>query len=189
MSFKPLITIPGKETALPAHTDTTYFSDPAGLQIFHLLHHDGQGGHTLLVDGFYAADRLKKQDAAAYDTLARLGVPAHASGSKGTMLRPPISRPVIQHDEDGDLAQIRWNNEDRGVLGQGKEWKEGDVKRWYDAARKYDAIVRSKEAELWVPLRPGTLLGEYLSSCRTLSAFGQEKTSCTAPARDHSIIG
>jgi trimethyllysine dioxygenase len=62
--------------ALPAHTDTTYFSDPAGLQIFHLLHHDGQGGHTLLVDGFYAANRLKEENPEAYETLARLGIPA-----------------------------------------------------------------------------------------------------------------
>lgn len=149
--------------ALPAHTDTTYFSDPAGLQIFHLLHHDGQGGHTLLVDGFYAAQRLKEEDVEAYETLARLGIPAHASGTKGTMLRPAISRPVIQHDEDGELAQIRWNNEDRGVLGQGAEWREGDVKRWYDAARAYDRIVKSKEAEYWAPLRPGTLLGRLCS--------------------------
>jgi trimethyllysine dioxygenase len=46
------------------------------------------------------------------------------------------------------------------VLGQGKEWKEGDVKRWYDAARAFDRIVRSEEAEYWAPLKPGTLLGE-----------------------------
>lgn len=145
---------------LPAHTDTTYFSDPAGLQIFHLLSHEGEGGHTLLVDGFYVADRLQRQDAEAYDILARLGVPAHASGTKGTMLRPAISRPVIQHDEDGELALIKWNNEDRGILGQGKEWKDGDVERWFDAARKFDKIVRSRDAEYWVPLRPGTMLGE-----------------------------
>ena len=31
--------------ALEAHTDNTYFSDPAGLQAFHLLSHtDGSGG-------------------------------------------------------------------------------------------------------------------------------------------------
>lgn len=147
--------------ALPAHTDTTYFSDPAGLQIFHLLSHPppGEGGHTLLVDGFYAAEELLKSDPEAYHTLARLAIPAHASGTKGTALRPLISRPVIQHDEYGQLAQIRWNNEDRGVLGQG--WKAQDVREWYRAAKAYDEIVKSKDAEYWVPLKPGTMLGEW----------------------------
>lgn len=146
--------------ALPAHTDTTYFSDPAGLQIFHLLSHPspGKGGHTLLVDGFYAAEKLKASDPSAYKVLASMPIPAHASGTDGTRLRPLISRPVLQHDEHGGLAQVRWNNEDRGVLGQG--WSTADVGRWYGAARKYDEIVKNKEAEYWVPLKPGTLLGE-----------------------------
>ena len=37
--------------ALPAHTDGNYFEDPPGLQIFHCLKADPQGGDTLLVDG------------------------------------------------------------------------------------------------------------------------------------------
>ncbi|KAH0832977.1 hypothetical protein J3R83DRAFT_11955 [Lanmaoa asiatica] len=47
--------------ALGAHTDNTYFTDPCGLQLFHLLSHtEGSGGATLLVDGFYVASLLKE---------------------------------------------------------------------------------------------------------------------------------
>ena len=36
------------QLALAAHTDTTYFTDPAGLQTFHLLSHtNGEGGASL----------------------------------------------------------------------------------------------------------------------------------------------
>jgi trimethyllysine dioxygenase len=45
--------------ALPAHTDTTYFSEPVGLQFFHLLEHRGTGGKSLYVDGFNAALKLQ----------------------------------------------------------------------------------------------------------------------------------
>jgi len=139
--------------ALPAHTDTTYFTDPAGLQIFHQLHHDGTGGKSLLVDGFYAASRLSKK---SYETLSRLSVPSHASGSKGHLLRP-VNHPAIRHDETGKLVQVRWNNEDRGVLGLG--WSSQDVADWYAAAREFEEIIRSAEAEYWVQLRPGTMIG------------------------------
>lgn len=136
--------------ALPAHTDTTYFTDPAGLQIFHLLSHEGSGGESLLVDGFDAARALTK---ASYDTLARLAVPAHASGSRGQMLRP-AEGPVLRHDSMGRLIQVRWNNEDRGVLGQG--WTSEDVEEWYQAALEYEGLLR--QAEFWVQLRPGTVV-------------------------------
>ncbi|KAG6331400.1 hypothetical protein ID866_7686, partial [Astraeus odoratus] len=47
--------------ALGAHTDNTCFTDPCGLQLFHLLSHtDGSGGASLLVDGFYVASLLKE---------------------------------------------------------------------------------------------------------------------------------
>ena len=152
---------------LPAHTDTTYFTDPAGLQIFHLLSHPppGQGGTSLLVDGFYAASLLQELHPTSYSTLSRLRIPAHASGTPGTMLRPLISQPAFRHDEHGDLTQVRWNNEDRGVVGQG--WKAEDVRAWYKAAKEYEGLLRSQDAEYWVHLAPGTMVGE----CKTCTIY------------------
>ncbi|KAL7418553.1 hypothetical protein Q5752_007011 [Cryptotrichosporon argae] len=141
--------------ALPAHTDTTYFTDPAGLQVFHLLQ-TGNGGTTLLVDGFYTASLLNQLHPTAYSTLSRLRVPYHASGTPGSLLRPPISQPVFRHDERGNLVQVRWNNEDRGVIGAG--WKADDVRAWYDAAKQYQDLLQNEDAEYWVQLTPGTVV-------------------------------
>lgn len=152
---------------LSAHTDTTYFTDPAGLQIFHLLSHQcppGMGGTTLLVDAFRSAAQLARQDSQAYSTLSRLTIPCHASGTTGTILRPQSSRPVLNHDEHGRLVQVRWNNEDRGVVGAG--WQPEEVPAWYRAARAFDAINTTETAEAWLQLKPGTMLGElqYMTS-------------------------
>ena len=145
--------------ALPAHTDTTYFTDPAGLQIFHMLSHThGEGGTSLLVDGFYAADLLSVLHPDSYETLSRLRVPHHASGTAGTMLRPILNQPVIKHDEAGELMLLRWNNEDRGVIGPG--WTADDVRDWYQAARRFERLLQSEDAEYWVQLAPGTVVGE-----------------------------
>ncbi|WVQ93353.1 trimethyllysine dioxygenase [Kwoniella sp. CBS 9459] len=167
---------------LPCHTDTTYFTDPAGLQIFHMLSHPsppGTGGTTLLVDGFYTASLLSTLYPTSYSLLSRLRIPAHASGTEGTMLRPPLSQPAFRHDEKGQLTQVRWNNEDRGVLGQG--WSAEEVKGWYQAARRYDELNKSEDAEYWVQLSPGTML--VIDNWRVMhgrSAFTGARQMCGA---------
>jgi len=156
--------------ALPAHTDTTYFSDPAGLQAFHMLSHTpapsddknaeqgaaAEGGKSLLVDGFLAAKTLKSEDPKAYDVLASVRLHWHASGNKGITIAPDQLYPVLELDSySGELRRIRWNNDDRGVVPFGEKYSPAE---WYDAARKWDAILRRKDIEAWVQLEPGTVL-------------------------------
>ena len=151
---------------LPAHTDTTYFTDPAGLQIFHLLSHPmppGAGGATLLVDAFQTAAIMATVDPAAYSSLSQLRIPHHASGTPGTLLRPVVSQPILRHDEGGKLVQVRWNNEDRGILG-GHGWTADGIKAWYRSARQFEKMIQSTDAEYWVQMRPGTVLGTLLVS-------------------------
>lgn len=120
------------DLALEAHTDTTYFSDPAGLQMFHMLSHtEGDGGKSLLVDGFRAANRLFEIDPDAYRTLSTVSVYSHASGNEDVSIQPYRGFPVLTHDPDRrHLAQVRWNNSDRA--GVDLRWH--DIDRWYDAA-------------------------------------------------------
>lgn len=170
--------------ALPAHTDTAYFTDPAGLQVFHMLAHTGgEGGTSLLVDGFYAADLLSVLHPEAYDTLARLRLPHHASGTPGTVLRPILGQPVLSLDAAGALVQLRWNNEDRGVVGTGGAggWTADDVRAWYDAARKFGRLLQSEDAEYWVQLAPGTVV--VIDNWRVMhgrSAFTGKRRMCGA---------
>ena len=154
--------------ALPAHTDTTYFTDPAGLQSFHLLSHQNApgvssddaaaGGKSLLVDGFNAARILKTQDPKAYDILSKVRLPWHASGNEGITIAPDKRYPVLELDQEtGELHRVRWNNDDRGVVPFTEEYSPDE---WYDAARKWDSILRRKDVECWVQLQPGKPLSE-----------------------------
>jgi trimethyllysine dioxygenase len=118
--------------ALDAHTDNTYFSDPAGLQAFHLLSHtEGEGGASLLVDGFKAAQDLANQDPEAYNLLSTVNVHAHASGNDGISIQPYRAFPVLLHDPYiHHLVQVRWNSSDRAAIDMPLE----EVQKWYDAA-------------------------------------------------------
>lgn len=154
--------------ALPAHTDTTYFSEPAGLQAFHLLSHqappnakptdDALGGQSLLVDGFNAASTLKKEFPEAYETLQSVQVPWHASGNKGIAIIPDRTYPVIEQD-NGVLTRVRWNNDDRGILSL------VDSTKWYDAARKWNSILKRRSSEYWFQLTPGRVVSKLSPSC------------------------
>ncbi|KAF1959845.1 Trimethyllysine dioxygenase [Byssothecium circinans] len=163
--------------ALEAHTDTTYFSDPAGLQAFHLLEHSqGEGGESLLVDGFKVARDLLEQDREAYEILATTNVHSHASGNDGISIQPYRGFPVFQHDiATGNLLQVRWNSSDRAAI----ELPIPEVGKWYDAARKWDALLKKKENEYWEQLKPGTIV--IFDNWRVLhgrSAFTGKRRIC-----------
>ncbi|KAE8390357.1 P-loop containing nucleoside triphosphate hydrolase protein [Aspergillus alliaceus] len=142
---------------LGAHTDNTYFTDPARLQLFHLLSHtDGDGGASLLVDGFKAASVLKKENPVNYATLVNTFQPYHASGNDGTCIQPAEQAPVFKnHPSFRTLYQIRWNNYDRAAK---RDWSTEEQNRWYNAARHFDNIITRKSMQLWTQLEPGTAL-------------------------------
>jgi trimethyllysine dioxygenase len=121
------------QLGIGAHTDNTYFSDPAGLQMFHLLSHpDGKGGTSQLVDGFAAAQALLTEDPVAYELLSTVRVHSHASGNEDSSVQPYQAFPTLVHDpQEGHLVQVRWNTTDRAAIDLPIE----EMQAWYDAAR------------------------------------------------------
>ncbi|KAI0442611.1 hypothetical protein F4803DRAFT_550921 [Xylaria telfairii] len=166
--------------ALGAHTDCTYFSEPPGIQTFHLLSHTGgDGGLSLLVDGFHAAAKLKEEDPDSYDILTRFPIHSHASGNKGIAIAPDQPYPVIQHIQRKAVPhRIRWNPDDRGVIPLGCKTSEME---WYKAARKWNEILKRKDMEYWFQLEPGRVL--LFNNWRVLhgrSAFTGLRRMCGA---------
>jgi hypothetical protein len=119
------------------------------------------------VDGFYAANLLKREDPKAFEILSRVKLPWHASGNRGITISPDKLYPVLEVDKaTKTLYRVRWNNDDRGVVPFNGEYS---AEEWYDAARKWDSILRRKSVEYWFQLKPGNLLGELYTSCESNS--------------------
>lgn len=148
--------------ALAAHTDTTYFTEPAGLQAFHMLAHTPPpgaaqaggtlGGQSLLVDGFHAARLLRAESPNDFDVLRSVAIPWHASGNAGVAVAPDRAYPVLEA-RGGALQRVRWNNDDRGVVPLA-----ADADEWYRAARRWDEVLRRAQSEYWFQLEPGRVL-------------------------------
>ena len=148
---------------LGVHTDTTYFSDPVGLQILHLLEHKGDGGQTILVDGFKAARILRDEYPESYRILSNVRIPSHASGNEDVSIQPYSPFPVLNHHPvDGELVQIRWNNDDRGTMDN---WGDTDeVERFYEAIRHWAEILRRRDVEYREQLVPGRPVSKCFST-------------------------
>jgi trimethyllysine dioxygenase len=164
---------------LPPHTDTTYFTDPAGLQLFHLLSHTsltasdpntpGQGGESTFVDGFAAATHFYNTHRDLYQTLATYPITSAAQGSPnvGSFYNTTSSLtgyPVFIHSSPSttnapplpkNLVQIRWNNLDRVTTVHPIFPNHTALKKWYTAARAWSRILESPEFLLTVKLGPG----------------------------------
>jgi trimethyllysine dioxygenase len=148
--------------ALDAHNDGTYCIDSPGIQVFHCTNHDGDGGETLLVDGFNCANQLSPEH---YDILKTFRSP-------GQYISPTVHMradgTIIREDSLGNLLQIRWNNEDRAPLMRSHE----ESRKFYAALKAFNTIVSDKKNQLWFKLNPGTIL--YVDNWRVMhgrSAF------------------
>ncbi|KAK6636717.1 hypothetical protein RUM43_010380 [Polyplax serrata] len=90
---------------LGLHTDNTYFTEAAGLQVLHCLNHTGTGGMNMLVDGFKAAEILRASNPDAFSRLATTCLEAEylEPGYHHTYTAPGIKL----HPVTKQLEQIR----------------------------------------------------------------------------------
>ncbi|XP_036596431.1 trimethyllysine dioxygenase, mitochondrial [Trichosurus vulpecula] len=151
--------------ALDRHTDTTYFQEPCGIQVFHCLKHEGTGGRTLLVDGFYAAEKVLQRTPAHFDLLSKVPLKHEYIENVGECHNHMIGvGPVLNvYPWNKELYLIRYNNYDRAVINTVPY---DVVHRWYAAHRTLTAELRRPENELWIKLKPGKAL--FIDNWRVL---------------------
>lgn len=76
------------------------------LQIFHVLEHKGDGGKSLLVDGFRAAQNVKDEDINSFQVLTETSIQSEYL-EKGQ--HHSLTSPVLHlHPITGKFRQIRW---------------------------------------------------------------------------------
>ncbi|MEX0759435.1 MAG: trimethyllysine dioxygenase [Tistlia sp.] len=133
------------------HTDGTYVEDAPGLQLFHCLEFEGEGGESLLIDGFRVAADLKREDPEAYAVLSRVAVPGQYL-EEGVHLR--AERPVMRHDAAGRLLQVSFNNHDRAPF----LLPEPEMSAFYRALGAFWRRLEDPGYQLRTHLDPGRVL-------------------------------
>ena len=139
------------DRALTVHTDNPYRDPAPGVQLLHCLVADAPGGENILVDGFRAAEELRRRDAAGFDLLTRLYVPFRFADREADLR---AHAPIITTDREGRVTEIHFNNRSIDALDLPIE----AVESWYTAYRNFAAILHEAGGEVRVRLDPGELL-------------------------------
>lgn len=120
--------------SLDMHTDLSYLVFKPGVQLLHFIKQfTGEGGDTLLTDGFAAALKLRKNNPKHFDILAKTLVDFVDVGMDAGIKFHMLSRvPIIDLDIDGSLRNINWHQmarDSRFYTSSPEETAE-----WYEAA-------------------------------------------------------
>ena len=137
--------------ALGNHTDNPYRDPVPQLQLLHCLEAAGEGGESIVVDGFAAAERLRRETPAAFEVLSRIKVPFRYVEPGAVDLRHWA--PLIELDPGGDLRTIRYNSRSIGPIDLDPE----EVPAFYAAHRRFGQILHDPAMSVGFKLRPGDL--------------------------------
>jgi len=137
--------------ALGVHTDNPYRDPEPGIQLLHCLESDAPGGESILVDGFRAAEDLRREDPAAFRLLAGRYLSFRFADRDADL---SARTPVIELDDDGAVEAIHFNNRSADALDAPLD----EVESWYRAYRLFARLLRRPENELRLRLAPGQLL-------------------------------
>lgn len=135
---------------LQAHTDNPYRDPVPTLQILYCLENSAEGGDSLVVDGFAAADRLRKESPRGFDLLSKYAARFEYRGTGGVHLY--AKRPMIELSADGELSAIRFNNRSTAPL-TGIPFEE--MADYYAAYRLFGDIIEDPAMAVTFKLEPG----------------------------------
>ena len=137
---------------LGPHTDENYRHTPPGISLFHcLMSSPDTGGESILVDGFMAAEELKRTDPGAFDILCRVPVLFQRLALPEEDMR--AHGRIIATDIDGDVEGIRFT--DRTIPPQ--DLPDHMMEPVYKAIRAFWKIINSNEMKFQYLMQPGDL--------------------------------
>ncbi len=135
---------------LQAHTDNPYRDPVPTLQVLACLENSAEGGENMVVDGFAAALRLRKEAPRWFELLSRYPMRFSYAGSAGVALQS--RRPMIELSPDGMLQGIRFNSRSAAPC---VDVPFDDMADWYAAYRRLSDIIDDPAMEIAFKLAPG----------------------------------
>lgn len=136
---------------LKPHTDMPNYNNPPGVQMFHFLVNETEGGTSTAVDGFQVAAQLKQQDPEAYQILTQVAVPFRMFSSRGDICS---ANPLLTLDSSGALKVFRFSNQ----LAQTLHIPPSQMGDFYRAYRKLGRIVEAPEYMVKFRLNTGDMM-------------------------------
>lgn len=137
--------------ALGNHTDNPYRDPVPQLQLLHCLEAAPTGGESIVVDGFHAAERLRRDHADEFALLTRHAVPFRYVERGKVDLR--CRAPLIELDYAGNVRAVRYNNRSAAPF----DLPEEVMVPYYRACRRFSRLLHDPQATVGFKLAAGDL--------------------------------
>jgi [2-(trimethylamino)ethyl]phosphonate dioxygenase len=137
--------------ALGNHTDNPYRDPVPQLQLLHCLEAAAEGGESIAVDGFFVAERLRREHPDDFALLTRHAVPFRyvEKGKVDIQSRAPL----IELDVEGEVRAVRYNNRSAAPF----DLPEEVVNPYYRAYRRFGRLLHDADALVGFKLAAGDL--------------------------------
>lgn len=135
----------------PVHTDLNYRESSPGIQLLHCLASDAQGGESTFVDGFLAAETLRRESPEDFATLCEVPIPFKVKDGSGFQY---YKIPTICVDDAGQLVEVHFNERTRGPL----ELPAADMARVYRALAHFQEIACRPDLCVEVKMKAGDMV-------------------------------
>ena len=139
--------------ALPPHTDLPYFETPPGVQCLHCVRNGAEGGASLFVDGFRAAEILREEAPTDFDLLAGRQMPFRFIDDIADIRR---SRPALTLDREGRLLEVALSPATADEMRLDADPTE--TRAYFAALRRFMTITRRPELTIHMQLEPGAMV-------------------------------
>jgi alpha-ketoglutarate-dependent taurine dioxygenase len=157
------------DLGLGLHTDNPYREPVPGFQVLHALVTSPAGGDSLFGDGFAIAGHLRSTAPDAFAVLTQVAVPFEYRSKDADLY---AERPLIQLSCSGEVVAVQYNSRSIAPLRLGRR----EVETFYDAYRRFAALLRESRFHLRFRLRDGDVV--VFDNRRTLhgrSAFSSAR--------------
>ncbi|CAK9071461.1 unnamed protein product [Durusdinium trenchii] len=140
---------------LQMHTDLPFNAVPPSVQLFHCLEQAAEGGESIVMDGFAAAEALKAEDPEAFQLLCDHPLrfqditPEWFSSAE---------HPTFEVSKTGSLWRVNFNERTRDSW---RHWHPEDLHvsaRVYEALQKFEKLVEERARYAALRLKPGEMV-------------------------------
>jgi gamma-butyrobetaine dioxygenase len=137
--------------ALGNHTDNPYRDPVPQLQLLHCLEQAEAGGESIVVDGFLAAERLRREQPEDFALLTGHAVRFRYVEPGAVDLR--AAAPLIELDSEGEVRVVRYNNRSVAPF----DLPEDVIVPFYRAYRRFGRLLHEPAATASFRLGAGDL--------------------------------
>ncbi|MBC8037874.1 MAG: TauD/TfdA family dioxygenase [Rhizobiales bacterium] len=136
--------------ALEPHTDNPYRIPQPGYVLLHCLTNDAEGGESGLTDGFYVAERMRREHPALFESLCTVPIVWRYADEQAIL---EDTSPFVDLALDGSIKHVRYHGRSDRVSAVDAD----TLDKFYKARRIFSGLINADDVQVRFKLNPGEM--------------------------------